>query len=51
MAGTLISGLANNLGGILFCMVASLIFLIFSWLITQRLPELPFIQALDNQQQ
>jgi hypothetical protein len=48
MAGTLISGLAYYAGGIFSCMVASLIFLIFSWLITSMLPKIPFIQTSGN---
>ncbi len=38
LAGTLISGLAYQLGGMLFCLVAALGFLIASWLIALALP-------------
>ena len=42
--GTLISGLAYHFGGMFFCIVASLVFLIFSWLITLMLPKVSFIR-------
>ncbi len=50
MAGTLISGLAYYLGGIISCIVSSLVFLILSWLITSRLPKLPFILVSGDEQ-
>jgi predicted MFS family arabinose efflux permease len=50
MVGTLISGLAYYLGGIISCIVSSLVFLILSWLITSRLPKLPFIQVSGDEQ-
>ena len=42
--GTLISGLAYHLGGMFSCILASLVFLIFSWLITLMLPKVSFLR-------
>ncbi|MDC0196280.1 organoarsenical effux MFS transporter ArsJ [Gammaproteobacteria bacterium] len=44
LSGTLISGLAYHFGGMFFCIVASIVFLVFSWLITLMLPKVPFIR-------
>jgi hypothetical protein len=41
--GTLISGLAYHFGGMFSCILASLIFLIVSWLITLMLPKVSFL--------
>ena len=44
LSGTLISGLAYHFGGMFFCILASLVFLIFSWLITLMLPKVSFLR-------
>ena len=49
LVGTLISGLAYQLGGLFFCLIASLIFLIISWLITLILPKVSFHQISGNE--
>ena len=44
LSGTLISGLAYHFGGMFSCILASLVFLIFSWLITLMLPKVSFLR-------
>lgn len=39
LAGTLISGLAYQFGGMLSCLIAALIFLVISWIISLALPQ------------
>ena len=48
LVGTLISGLAYHIGGLIFCLLASTSFLICCWLITLALPKLPTNQALEE---
>ncbi len=50
LAGTLTSGLAYRLRAIYFCLIASLVFLILSWLIVLILPNVSFHQISDNEQ-
>jgi len=50
LVGTLTSGLAYRLRAKYFCLIASLLFLILSWLIALTLPNVSFHQISDNEQ-
>jgi hypothetical protein len=50
LVGTLTSGLAYRLRAIYFCLIASLVILILSWLIALTLPNISFHKISDNGQ-
>jgi hypothetical protein len=40
LTGTLLSGLLYQVGGLLACLVGSLVFVLLSWLLAMRLPQI-----------